>query len=74
VLRLSGPKGDLPKENTPASITASQTLRFFAEADNDVVKRSTDADTAEVRPALETISKDVDQATMDVLFAAEKGA
>lgn len=84
VLWLSGPRGDLPTENTPASITALQTLRPFAESNNDLVRRLIDSyrlfsDTldktpGEVRTALGTLYKEVDPATMDVLFAAEKNA
>jgi len=84
VLWLSGPRGDLPKENTPASITAYQTLRPFAEANADLVKRVVDSyrmlsdildkTPGEVRGALGTLYKEVDPATMDVLFEAEKAA
>jgi ABC-type nitrate/sulfonate/bicarbonate transport system substrate-binding protein len=84
VLWLSGPKGDLPKENTPASITAFQTLRRTADADPDLMKRVIDSYRAfseilektpgEVRTAVGRLYPEVEPATMDVLFAAENSA
>lgn len=84
VMWLSGPRSDLPRENTPASITSIHAMRPFAEANPDLMKRLIDSYRAfseilektpgEVRATLGRLYPDVDAATMDVLFAAESRA
>jgi ABC-type nitrate/sulfonate/bicarbonate transport system substrate-binding protein len=84
VVWVSGPKGELPAENTPASITAFHALAPTAEANPALMKQVIDAyrdfssilETApdKVRGALATLYPDVEPATLDVLFKAEQGA
>jgi ABC-type nitrate/sulfonate/bicarbonate transport system substrate-binding protein len=84
VLWLSGPKGDLPSENTPASITAFQTMRQVADANpglmrqviasyrdfSDILEKTPE----KVREVLGKLYPDVEPATLDILFNAEKDA
>ena len=84
VLWLSAPKGDLPKENTPASTTSLQVLPAFADANPALMKQILESyrdfsdilvkTPAKVREVFAQIYKDVDPATMDVLFNAENAA
>jgi ABC-type nitrate/sulfonate/bicarbonate transport system substrate-binding protein len=84
VIWVSGPKGELPAENTPASITAFHAMQPFAEANPALMKQVIDAyrdfsgilESApdKVRAALGTLYPDVEPATLDVLFKAEQGA
>jgi ABC-type nitrate/sulfonate/bicarbonate transport system substrate-binding protein len=84
VLWVSGPKGELPPANTPASVTGFNAMRPFAEQNPDVVRQVIDSyrdfsailDTApdKVRAAFGKLYPDVDPATMDLLFEAEHRA
>jgi ABC-type nitrate/sulfonate/bicarbonate transport system substrate-binding protein len=84
VVWVSGPKGELPTINTPASITTFQAMAPVAEANPVLMRQVIDSyrdfsDILEsapdkVRGALGKLYPDVDPATMDVLFAAEQGA
>jgi ABC-type nitrate/sulfonate/bicarbonate transport system substrate-binding protein len=84
VLWVSGPKGELPYDNTPSSVTGFNAMRSFAEANPDVMRQLLDGyrdfsdllekDPAQVRAAVGKLYPDVDAATMDVLFAAESPA
>ncbi len=84
VMWLSGPKGDVPPENTPASITAFQAIRAVADANpglmrqviasyrdfSDILEKTPE----KVRAALGKIYPDVETDTLDLLFTAENGA
>ena len=84
VVWVSGPKGELPAENTPASITAFHAMAPFAEANPGLMKQVIDAyrdfssilekTPDQVRAALAKLYTDVDAQTLDVLFAAEHHA
>lgn len=84
VVWISGPKGELPKQNTPASITSFNAMRPFAQANKDLMAQilasyrdfSTILEKTpdQVRQALGKLYPDVDAATLDVLFAAENSA
>jgi ABC-type nitrate/sulfonate/bicarbonate transport system substrate-binding protein len=84
VMWVSGPKGELPPVNTPAAITAFQTMRPFAEASPGIVNQIMDSyrnfsdilekTPGDVRAALGRLYPEVEPATMDVLFNAENGA
>ncbi len=84
VLWLSGPKGELPPENMPASTTSMQAMRGVAAAEPVLMRQLIDTQRAlgamvetapdQVRAALGKIYRDIDAATMDVLFAAESRA
>jgi ABC-type nitrate/sulfonate/bicarbonate transport system substrate-binding protein len=84
VLWLSGPKGELPPGNMPASTTSLQAMRPFAMANPTLMQQLIDtmrdlADAVErspreVQAAVAGLYPDVDAATMDVLFAAEARA
>ena len=81
---LSGPKGELPPENLPASITGFHALRASADSNPALMKQVIDLyrdfsnilekTPEQVRAAFGKLYPDVDAATMDVLFAAENSA
>ena len=78
---LSGPKGDLPAENVPATTGSLQTMRDFAEANPDLIKRmvsifsevskAIDERPADVKAALSKLYPTFDAPTLDLLFNAE---
>jgi len=84
VVWISGPKGELPARNTPASITTFHTMRPFAEANSALMQQILDSyrdfsDILErtpqrVRGALSKIYPDIDPATLDLLFDLEHRA
>lgn len=84
VVWVSGPKGELPVENTPASITAFHAMASFAEANPGLIKQIVDAyrdfssilekSPDQVRAALGKLYPEVDAATLEVLFNAEREA
>jgi len=84
VVWVSGPKGELPVENTPASITAFHAMASFAEANPGLIKQIVDAyrdfsnilekSPDQVRAALGKLYPEVDSATLEVLFNAEREA
>ena len=84
VVWVSGPKGELPAENTPASITAFHAMAPFAEANQALMKQLIDAyrdfsgildkSPEQVRAALAKLYPDVDAPTLEVLFNAEHHA
>jgi ABC-type nitrate/sulfonate/bicarbonate transport system substrate-binding protein len=84
VVWVSGPKGELPPENTPASITAFHTLAPVPEANHALLRQVIDAyrdfsgilekTPEQVRAALGKLYPDVDAATLELLFNAEHGA
>lgn len=84
VIWLSGPRGDLKKQHSPASTTAFQAMRSVAERDRDLIRRVVDSyrsfsnilsnTPAEVRGALGKLYPQVEPETMDVLFKAEGAA
>lgn len=84
VLWVSGPKGELPTQNTPASVTGFNMMRPFAEQNPALVRQvlasyrefSTILEThpERVRASIGRLYPDADPATMDLLFAAEHGA
>lgn len=81
VVWISGPKGELPRKNTPASITSFHTMRPFAEANSSLMKQILDSyrdysnileqSPDRVRGALAKIYPEIDPATLDLLFEAE---
>jgi ABC-type nitrate/sulfonate/bicarbonate transport system substrate-binding protein len=84
VLWLSGPKGELPEANVPASTANVQVLRDYAEANPDTVKRvlaahaevakAIDERPAEVKAAVAKLYPTIDATTLDLLFTAESVA
>jgi len=84
VIWVSGPKGELPPENTPASITAFHAMAPFAEANPALMRQVIDGyrdfsaildkTPDQVRAALGKLYPDVEGPTLDVLFKAEAGA
>jgi len=84
VVWVSGPKGELPVENTPASITSFHVMASFAEANPGLMKQIVDAyrdfssilekSPDQVKAALGKLYPDVDPATLEVLFNAERDA
>jgi ABC-type nitrate/sulfonate/bicarbonate transport system substrate-binding protein len=81
---VSGPKGELPPENMPASITAFHAMAPVAEANPQVMRQVIDSyrdfssilekSPDQVRAALGKLYPDVDPATLELLFNAEHGA
>jgi ABC-type nitrate/sulfonate/bicarbonate transport system substrate-binding protein len=84
VLWVSGPKRELPAENTPASVTGFNVMRPFAEKNPELMRQAIEAyrdfsiiletRPQEVRAAIGKLYPDVDPAVMDLLFEAEHGA
>ena len=84
VLWVSGPKGELPPANTPASVTGFNMMRPFAEQNPALIRQVIDSyrdfsailqnTPAQVRAVVGRLYPDVDPATMDLLFEAEHGA
>ena len=84
LLWVSGPKGELPRVNTPASVTGFNAMRPFAEANPDLMRQVIDSyrdfsnildkDPAQVRAAMGKLYPDVEASTMDLLFNTEKAA
>ena len=84
VLWISGPKGELPSEYTPASASGLQAMRDAAEANSDVMKRlaavqadlarAIDERPADVKAAVARLYPDLDAKTLDLLFASESRA
>jgi ABC-type nitrate/sulfonate/bicarbonate transport system substrate-binding protein len=84
VLWVSGPRGDLPAENTPSCVTAFTSTRAVAEANPDLMRQVFDSyrdfsdilETApdRVREAMGKLHPDVDATTMNLLFDTEKDA
>jgi ABC-type nitrate/sulfonate/bicarbonate transport system substrate-binding protein len=78
---ISGPKGEFPPKFAPANSTWLSTMRDFAEANPDLVKRAVAAfidfgkavveRPAVVKAALVRLYPDLDAATLDVLFDTE---
>ncbi|MGH6860542.1 MAG: ABC transporter substrate-binding protein [Phyllobacterium sp.] len=83
-LWLSGPKGDLPKQNTPVSTLSFQATEDFAAKNPDLMDKliavTQDLGTAvrerpeDVKKALAKLYPDVDVKSLDLLFAAESPA
>ncbi len=81
---ISGPKGELPPENTPTSSLGLACLRDFAERHPDVVKGMVGAfadlsDAIERRPAdvkaaIAKLFPELDGTAIDLLFASEAPA
>ena len=81
VLWLNGPKGDFPVEFTPVSAMAVNTMRDYAEANPDIIRRVAAAFAegaravterpAEVKAIVAKLYPDLDAATLDLLYAAE---
>ena len=81
VLWLSGPKGDVPPEFSPALASEMETLRSYAEANRDTVKRVVDVfvdfsmevrdHPAQVEAAVGKLFPDVDKQTLHLLFDSE---
>jgi ABC-type nitrate/sulfonate/bicarbonate transport system substrate-binding protein len=81
VLWIAGPKGELPAEHNPASAGNMQTMRAYAEANPDLVRRlaavfadlvkAIEERPAAVRAELAKLYPDLDAATLDLLFASE---
>ncbi len=84
VVWVSGPKGELPQENMPASITGFHATKAFAEANPDLMRRVIDSyrtfsdilekTPGEVRAAFGRLYPEQDPATLDLLFEAERPA
>ncbi len=84
VVWVSGPKGELPSENMPASITAFHAMAPVAEANPQLMRQVIDSyrdfssilekAPDQVKAALGKLYPEVDAATLDVLFSAEHNA
>lgn len=82
VLWISGPKGDLPPEHTPASAGNMQTMRGFAEANPELVQKLVsvfaelakfiDEHPEEARAGLARVYPELDAETITLLFDSEK--
>ncbi len=78
---ISGPKGELPREHTPASSSNVQAMRDHAEANPDLVKRvaavfadfakAIEERPAEVKATIAKLYPDIDAPTLDLIFASE---
>jgi ABC-type nitrate/sulfonate/bicarbonate transport system substrate-binding protein len=84
VLWISGPRGELPAEFSPISISHTQVLRSFAEANPALVKqlaevfndltKAIDERPADVKAAVAKLYPNLDAATLDLLVTAEARA
>jgi ABC-type nitrate/sulfonate/bicarbonate transport system substrate-binding protein len=84
VLWVSGPRGDLPQQNTPASVTGFNAMRPVAEANPDLMRQVLDSyrdfsdilekDPDQARGAVAKLYSDIDTATINLLFNAEYNA
>lgn len=78
---ISGPKGELPTQASPASSVSLLTLQSFAQANRDLMARAAgvfadlgkriDEAPGDVKAAVARLYPDVDAATLDILFASE---
>ena len=81
VLWISGPKGDMPPEYTPAISSQLETLRSYAEANRDLMQtladvfvdfaNAVDERPADAKAAVAKLYPDLDKQTLDLLFEAE---
>jgi ABC-type nitrate/sulfonate/bicarbonate transport system substrate-binding protein len=84
VLWVSGPKGELPSENMPASVIGLNVMRPFAEQNPELMRQAIESyrdfstilenSPGQVREVVGKLYPDVDPATMDLLFEAEHRA
>jgi ABC-type nitrate/sulfonate/bicarbonate transport system substrate-binding protein len=84
VLWISGPKGELPPESVPASSANLQVMQDYAAAHPDWARdlaavfadfaAAMEQRPAEVKRAVAELYPELDQATLDLLFAAEASA
>jgi ABC-type nitrate/sulfonate/bicarbonate transport system substrate-binding protein len=81
VVWLSGPKGEFPPDNTPASTVNLQMMRDYAEAHPDIAKslvavfadlaEAIDKRPAEVKAAIGKIYPNLDAGMIDLLYSGE---
>jgi ABC-type nitrate/sulfonate/bicarbonate transport system substrate-binding protein len=84
LLWISGPRGDVPFENRPASSSSVHAMRDYAQANPALVIQvaavfadlvtALEQRPAEVRAALSRVYPDIDAVTLDLLFNAESPA
>lgn len=84
VMWLSGPKGELPPEFTPASCANLQVTRDYAEAHPDIVKaiaaaeadytKSVENDPAGLRAAIHRLYPEYDDKTVELMLSVEADA
>jgi ABC-type nitrate/sulfonate/bicarbonate transport system substrate-binding protein len=84
VMWLSGPKGELPPEYTPASCANLQVMRDYADAHPDIVKaiaaaeadytKAVETDPAGLRAAIHRLYPDYDDKTVELMLSVEADA
>ena len=84
VIWLSGPKGELPAEFTPASCANLQVMQDYAKAHPDTVKAIADAEAdyadavehnpTELRAAISRLYPELDAKTVELMLSVEAGA
>jgi ABC-type nitrate/sulfonate/bicarbonate transport system substrate-binding protein len=84
VIWLSGPKGELPAEFTPASCANLQVTREYADAHPDTVRAiaaaeadyadAVEHDPAGLRAAISRLYPDLDAKTVELMLSVEAGA
>jgi len=84
IVWISGPKGELPPENTPLTSVSLATMRDFATANPELMRglgaaladlsSAIDERPADVKAAVAKLFPDLDAKSLDLLFASEAPA
>jgi ABC-type nitrate/sulfonate/bicarbonate transport system substrate-binding protein len=84
VVILSGPKGEMPADNSPTSSASMQVMRDYAEANPEIIKglvggyaefqKAIDERPADIKAAMAKLYPDLDAQMLDLLFASESVA